>query len=266
MDPPELLFGDEGLDQQAFDDQLQEIDNKDGTRDIIEFSNNELGQKIQITTRVRTRQIKFNKKIVDRKKWKKFGDCEGLPPGPDPSTTIQGDEAFIETIRPSKGEDKDKKKKTESDYITSSLLCRTCGAAGDHWTHRCPFKNSDLPKAKDVASSMEPGSKYVIPRHRAGGDSKEDTGRTHRRDEHTLRVTNVSEETTDSDLSDLFRGFGPISRIYVARDRHTQLSKGFAFINFVHKEDAERALAKLNGYGYHHLILHIEWARPSQSS
>jgi translation initiation factor 3 subunit G len=74
-------------------------------------------------------------------------------------------------------------------------------------------------------------------------------------------VTNLSEDAKESDLSDLFRTFGPISRIYLAKDKNTGLSKGFAFINFVHREDAARAIEKLSGFGYDNLILHLEWAK-----
>lgn len=84
-----------------------------------------------------------------------------------------------------------------------------------------------------------------------------------RRDEATVRVTNLSEDTKESDLQDLFRPFGPINRIYLAKDKHTGLSKGFAFISFIRREDAQRAIDKLDGYGYDNLILHLEWARPS---
>jgi translation initiation factor 3 subunit G len=78
-----------------------------------------------------------------------------------------------------------------------------------------------------------------------------------------VRVTNLSEDTKESDLQDLFRPFGPINRIYLAKDKHTGLSKGFAFISFIRREDAQRAIDKLDGYGYDNLILHLEWARPS---
>ena len=41
------------------------------------------------------------------------------------------------------------------------------------------------------------------------------------------------------------------------------VSRGFAFVSFVHKEDAARAMEKLQGFGYDHLILKLEWARPN---
>ena len=39
--------------------------------------------------------------------------------------------------------------------------------------------------------------------------------------------------------------------------------KGFAFINYYRQEDAAKAITTLNGFGYDHLILNVEWAKPS---
>jgi translation initiation factor 3 subunit G len=80
---------------------------------------------------------------------------------------------------------------------------------------------------------------------------------------NTIRVTNISEETTEADLQELFAHYGRISRVYLAKDRDTMISRGFAFISFVHHEDAANAMNALQGYGYAHLILKLEWARPN---
>mmetsp|Transcript_522 Transcript_522/g.1071 ORF Transcript_522/g.1071 Transcript_522/m.1071 type:complete len:367 (+) Transcript_522:174-1274(+) len=92
----------------------------------------------------------------------------------------------------------------------------------------------------------------------AGGKSYNDN-----RDQNTIRVTNISEDTTEADLQDLFQPFGRISRVYLAKDKVTLQSRGFAFVSFVHREDAAKAMDKLQGHGYDHLILKLEWARPS---
>ncbi|GMH57034.1 hypothetical protein TL16_g02273, partial [Triparma laevis f. inornata] len=81
-------------------------------------------------------------------------------------------------------------------------------------------------------------------------------------DANTIRCTNISEETTEKDLQELFKDFGRISRVYLAKDRETMQSRGFAFISFVHHADAQNAMDALQGYGYDHLILKLEWARP----
>lgn len=106
------------------------------------------------------------------------------------------------------------------------------------------------------------GSKYVPMHMRLGAESKPMTNL--RDDAYTLRVTNLSEDVTESDLQDLFCRFGHTSRIYLARDRVTQESRGFAFINFSMRQDAENAIAKLDGHGYANLILHVEWAKPRE--
>ncbi|CAL1360073.1 unnamed protein product [Linum trigynum] len=73
--------------------------------------------------------------------------------------------------------------------------------------------------------------------------------------ENSVRVTNLSEDTREEDLRELFDSFGPVSRVYVALDRKTGASRGFGFVNFVSREDGERAIKKVNGYGYDNLIL-----------
>ena len=41
----------------------------------------------------------------------------------------------------------------------------------------------------------------------------------------TIRVTNLSEDTKESDLMDLFRPFGPIAKIFLAKDKNTNQSR-----------------------------------------
>jgi len=85
-----------------------------------------------------------------------------------------------------------------------------------------------------------------------------------RDDSNTLRVTNISEDAQERDLQDLFKKFGQVSRVYLAKDRDTGVSRGFAYVSYIRKEDAETAMQMLNGYGYDHLILKVEWAHPQE--
>lgn len=80
----------------------------------------------------------------------------------------------------------------------------------------------------------------------------------------TIRVTNLSEDTNEGDLEDLFRRFGAIQRIFLAKEKTSGRSKGFAFINFFRREDAQKAIEQLSGVGFDHTILHLEWAKPSK--
>ncbi|GFP93296.1 eukaryotic translation initiation factor 3 subunit g [Phtheirospermum japonicum] len=76
------------------------------------------------------------------------------------------------------------------------------------------------------------------------------------------RVTNLSEDTREPDLHELFRPSGNVSRVYVAIDQKTGTSRGFGFVNFVNREDAEGAINKLNEYGYDNISRIVEWAAP----
>ena len=80
-------------------------------------------------------------------------------------------------------------------------------------------------------------------------------------DEATVRVTNLPEETQEQDLRDLFIPFGPVSRVFLAKDKTNNTSKGFAFITFNEKKDAQKAIECVSGFGYDHLILKVEWAK-----
>lgn len=108
------------------------------------------------------------------------------------------------------------------------------------------------------------GGKYVPPSMRAGGTGRGESmgrGGGGRDDLPTLRVTNVSEDTTDQDLRDLFSNFGRVARVYIGRDRETGQGKGYAFVSFEDRVNAERALQKVNGMGYDNLILNCQWSR-----
>ena len=71
------------------------------------------------------------------------------------------------------------------------------------------------------------GSRYVPPSARGGGAVGGSTSLADRfgedRDHATLRVTNISEDTTEADLQDLFMPFGRLARIYLAKARATFL-------------------------------------------
>ena len=52
--------------------------------------------------------------------------------------------------------------------------------------------------------------------------------------------------------------------IYLLKDKNTGDYRGFAFVHYYKKDNAQKAIATLNGFGYDHLILNVEWAKPSE--
>ena len=55
-----------------------------------------------------------------------------------------------------------------------------------------------------------------------------------------IRVSSITTTATQEDLQNLFEKFGMINRIHLGRDRRTNESRGFAFINYKNREDAQR--------------------------
>lgn len=82
-------------------------------------------------------------------------------------------------------------------------------------------------------------------------------------DLNTIRVTNLPGEIQDSDIKELFQIAGRINRIFLAKDKYTGASRGYAFVSFDKHEAALTAVNTLNGHGYANLILKVELARPS---
>lgn len=71
----------------------------------------------------------------------------------------------------------------------------------------------------------------------------------------------VSEMADEPELRDMFERFGRVTRVFLAKDRETGRAKGFAFISFADREDAVKACAKMDGFGFKHLILKVEFAK-----
>ncbi|KAK4254920.1 hypothetical protein QN277_007993 [Acacia crassicarpa] len=251
---------------------------ENGIKKVIEYKFNEDGNKVKITTTTRTRKLanaRLSKRAIERRSWAKFGDAVHEDVG-SRLTMVSTEEILLE--RPRAPGSKQEEPKAAGDPLAQFqkgavlMVCRTCGKKGDHWTSRCPYKDlaqpmegfTDKPAASEAATAASGPTKgaYVPPGMRAGAERTAGSDMRRRNDENSVRVTNLSEDTREADLLELFRPFGAVSRVYVALDQRTQVSRGFGFVNFVNREDAQRAINKLNGYGYDSLILRVEWATP----
>jgi RNA recognition motif-containing protein len=59
-------------------------------------------------------------------------------------------------------------------------------------------------------------------------------------------VGNLSYQTTEGDLSNLFEQVGQVESVNIITDRATGRSKGFGFLE-MGEEDADKAIAQFNG-------------------
>lgn len=233
-----------------------------------------------------TRERKVSKKIRERREWEKFGAVKEVPRGPEENVTYvskedirierpeneaksskQDEENLIKKLREGMMKREFNKRMAEQGLRPADEQGPGTGGIGGL---RPGGLRTGTPLSEAFASSgggggglaaaSASGTQKYVPPHMLKGANKfaERDG-----EQNTLRVTNISEDTTERDLQELFRPFGHVTRTYLAKDRETHMSRGFAYVSYARPEDAQRAMEKLNGYGYDHLILKVEWAKPS---
>lgn len=243
---------------------------------------------LKTTTKIRVTydKVKENVAVAARRQWKKFG--QAAIDEDQSNVTIQSrDDIYMEDPHADVDiQDEDATKAISGNLnafwakqnlrnlqrkydVDGDEAGKDGGAVDDGWT-QVGTGGSSAPSGGGGG-----GGKYVPPSARGGSSmggkslsalaasAPGEGARNDNRDQNTIRVTNISEDTTEADLQELFVPFGRISRVYLAKDKETMQSRGFAFVSFVHREDAASAMDKLQGHGYDHLILKLEWARPS---
>jgi cold-inducible RNA-binding protein len=79
-----------------------------------------------------------------------------------------------------------------------------------------------------------------------------------------LFVGNVSFETTENELQDLFATCGPVTEVNIVTDRVTQKPRGFAFVTMATPEGAQAAIQQLAGRNLNGRDLAVNEARPRE--
>ena len=75
-------------------------------------------------------------------------------------------------------------------------------------------------------------------------------------------VGNLSFDTTESRLRDLFEAHGQVSKVNIVTDRYTGRPRGFAFVEMMNDEGANAAIAALNGQEVDGRTLKVAPANP----
>jgi RNA recognition motif-containing protein len=76
----------------------------------------------------------------------------------------------------------------------------------------------------------------------------------------------MSFQTTENDLSELFKPFGQVTRVHIATDRETGRSRGFAFVEMPDDAAAAKAIAGLDGKDVGGRNIKVNEARPKTES
>ena len=79
-----------------------------------------------------------------------------------------------------------------------------------------------------------------------------------------LYVGNLSFETTENDLQDLFSQYGTVSDTALMMDRMTGRSRGFAFVTMGSSSEGQAAIEGTNGKQVQGRALTVNEARPRE--
>jgi RNA recognition motif-containing protein len=75
-------------------------------------------------------------------------------------------------------------------------------------------------------------------------------------------VGNLSYSTTQEDLLATFSQFGNVERVNIVTDRDSGQPRGFAFVEMTDHNEAQNAIAQLNGAELHGRAMNVNEARP----
>jgi cold-inducible RNA-binding protein len=79
-----------------------------------------------------------------------------------------------------------------------------------------------------------------------------------------LFVGNLSFNTTENDLQDAFAAHGTVLEANLMMDRMTQQPRGFGFVTMSTEDEAQKAIAALNGADLGGRALTVNVARPRE--
>ncbi|MBI3942330.1 MAG: RNA-binding protein [Chloroflexi bacterium] len=79
-----------------------------------------------------------------------------------------------------------------------------------------------------------------------------------------LYVGNLSYDTTEDELRQLFAQAGEVQSVSLPTERGTGRPRGFGFVEMVNEQDAQQAISRFNGYSLRERELRVNEARPPE--
>ncbi|CAD7923370.1 unnamed protein product [Amoebophrya sp. A120] len=246
-----------------------------GIRTEVEYTERN-GKAVKLITTYQQKKVikKSNKFVDERKKWKPFGPCTDPAKFADygGNKPVRAEEEV--QIEMNKEKQMKALGQDEKFWEQSVVLCETilndakrkrydANEMRRKREQEFQAQQAEQKAAGIIATGGQNSTlanKYVPPSLRKGDGPQQDA-----RNENTLRVSNLSEDTREGDLQQLFGRVGHVTRVFMPRHKEGEkegMHKGFAFVQFRDRKDGERAIKQLNGHGYDSLILQVGWAQP----
>lgn len=256
-----------------------------GVKTVIEYTERDK-KTYKITRKIRTKTVvnRTNPAIAERKSMEKFGKAAQQDAAAEKALVVRSEEDInIEISKKLQTQSSAQDEAIEKFYEESIQITDNLNKEKKAWAQMNAERQRDRddvgvarpeeekPGATGAAAEEkkpeDPNKKtstYVPPSLRTDKGKGGGKGSIEAQQEASLRVTNLSEDVREGDLHDLFGHYGRLQRVYLAKDQTTGASRGFAFVTYCNRDDAQKAIDKLNGYGYDNLILQVQFAKPRQ--
>lgn len=79
-----------------------------------------------------------------------------------------------------------------------------------------------------------------------------------------IYVSNLPYRLSNEELRDIFAAYGEVSRVKIVKDKDTNRSKGFGFVEMLNDDEGKRAISELNDKDVGGRALRVNEARPRE--
>lgn len=80
----------------------------------------------------------------------------------------------------------------------------------------------------------------------------------------SIYVGNLSFEATEADVTNVFKEYGEVKKVYLPSDRETGKMRGFGFVDMETENQEATAIDELNGTEWMGRILKVNKAKPRE--
>jgi RNA recognition motif-containing protein len=81
-----------------------------------------------------------------------------------------------------------------------------------------------------------------------------------------IYLGNLPYSATEASIRDLFEGFGAVTTTKIVTDKFTGASRGFGFVEMPNNDEAQKAIAELNGQEFQGRKLVVNESRPRENT
>ncbi len=79
-----------------------------------------------------------------------------------------------------------------------------------------------------------------------------------------LYVGNLSFNTTEDEVKELFGKIGAVQSVSIIKDKYSERSKGFGFVEMTNDEEAKKAIEQINGTDFKGRNIRVAEAKPME--